>query len=193
MTGIHEETNVSLFGQVNPINMPHNFEVLSKEQVNEVKASLKQSKEFIARGTRRVMEKVKEIRQSFSKAVVSGSRSGSGKIVYEHCERSTEICVGSANTEKLSFGIKVDDFLEDSSIIIYNPAVADDISVPFVQNEISVVNRNESLERETFEYTNQKDTISKDNSDDRELFTPNKHRSSGVKRNIKRKIENRKW
>ena len=25
MAGIYEETEVSLFGQVNPINMPHNF------------------------------------------------------------------------------------------------------------------------------------------------------------------------
>ena len=42
----------------------------------------KESKELIKRGTKRIQEKLKEIRQHFSKAVVSGSRSGSGKIVF---------------------------------------------------------------------------------------------------------------
>ena len=36
------------------------------------------------------------------------------------------------------------------------------------------------MECQTFEYTNQEDTISKENSDERELFTPNKRRSSCV-------------
>ena len=36
---------------------------------------------LITKGQTRVIEKIKEIRQSFSKAVISGTRNGSGKIV----------------------------------------------------------------------------------------------------------------
>ena len=56
-------------------------------------------------GKSRTQEKTKEIRQSFSKALVSGSRSGSGKLAFEHYEKLVSIWVGSANVEPLSFGI----------------------------------------------------------------------------------------
>ena len=49
------------------------------------------------------MEKVKEIRQSFAKAVVSGNRSESGKIVYEFYDKLVLIWGGSANTEPTSY------------------------------------------------------------------------------------------
>ena len=57
------------------------------------------------KGKRWIQEKTKEIRQSFSTAVVSGSRSGSGKLVFEHYDKLVSIRGGSANIEPLSFGI----------------------------------------------------------------------------------------
>lgn len=51
------------------------------------------------------MEKTKEIRQSFSKAVISGSRSGSGKLVFEHYDSLIKIWGGSANSKPLPFGL----------------------------------------------------------------------------------------
>ena len=69
-------------------------------------------------GKSRTQEKTKEIRQSFSKALVSGSRSGSGKLAFEHYEKLVSIWVGSANVEPLSFGIssgELDDEHVDSN------------------------------------------------------------------------------
>ena len=50
------------------------------------------------------MEKTKNVRQSFSKPVISGSRSGSGKLVFEHYDSLVDVWGGSANTESLLYG-----------------------------------------------------------------------------------------
>lgn len=77
---------------------------------------------MITKGQKRVMEQVKEIRQSFSKAVVSGSRSGSGKLVYEFYDKLITLWGGSAGTEPLSYGVGGDDFLEDNEVVqCHNP------------------------------------------------------------------------
>lgn len=62
------------------------------------------------------MEKVIEIRQNFSKAVVSGSRSGSEKIVYEFYDKLITLWVGSAATEPLSHRVGVE-LVEDGEAI----------------------------------------------------------------------------
>ena len=104
--------DVSLFGPVTSIALPDNFDILSKEEKNKAKSRVKESKDLITKGQRRVMEKVKEIRQNFSKAVVSGSRSGSGKIVYEFYDKLITLWGGSAGTEPLSYGVGGVDFVE---------------------------------------------------------------------------------
>ena len=55
-------------------------------------------------------KKIKGIRQDFSKAVVKGSRSGSGKIVYEHWDTLISIWGGSPSTQSLQFGVESHDF-----------------------------------------------------------------------------------
>lgn len=60
------------------------------------------------------MEKVKENRQNFSKAVVCGSRSGSGKIVYKFYDKLITLSSGSAGTEPLSYGVGGVDLVEDN-------------------------------------------------------------------------------
>ena len=62
--------DVSLFGPVTSIALPDNFDILSKKEKNKAKSRVKESKDLITKGQRRVMEKMKEIRQNFSKAVV---------------------------------------------------------------------------------------------------------------------------
>ena len=57
------------------------------------------------KGKSRIQEKRKEIRQSFSKPVVLGVHSGSGKLGFEHYDKLVSIWGGSANIEPLSFGI----------------------------------------------------------------------------------------
>lgn len=60
------------------------------------------------------MEKVKENRQNVSKAVVCGSRSGSGKIVYKFYDKLITLSSGSAGTEPLSYGVGGVDLVEDN-------------------------------------------------------------------------------
>ena len=82
MAEIYNE-DITLFGPVHVDCLPDDFNDMSKEEKDLGKKRVKLSKELISKGTKRIMEIVKEIRQSFSKAVISGKRSGSGKIVFE--------------------------------------------------------------------------------------------------------------
>ena len=98
----------SFFGPVciTPSDMANEDDLEEKARV------LKQQKEdkgMIKRGYNRVQEKLKEIRQNFSKAVTTGSRSGSGKIVLEHYDQLVQIWGGSPATEPLIFGTSADE------------------------------------------------------------------------------------
>ena len=84
------------------------FKPVCEMTADEKAAYGKQSKEerkLIKTGYTRIQQKVKETRQSFSKAVITGSRSGSGKLVCEHYETLKSIWGGSSNIEPLSCGI----------------------------------------------------------------------------------------
>ena len=76
MAKLHVDSEY-MFGPLVAVKLPDDFETRSKEEKAKAKHDVKESKDMIRKGQKRVMEKVKEIRQSFSKAVVSGSRSGS--------------------------------------------------------------------------------------------------------------------
>lgn len=78
---------VSLFGPATSKALPDNFAILSKYKQNKANSRVKESKDLITKGQKRVMEEVKEIRQNFSKAVLSASRGGSEKIVYEFYDK----------------------------------------------------------------------------------------------------------
>ena len=67
--------NETLFGPTEAPNWPENFGQLSQEDQVTVKKEIKIQKELIVKGKSRIQKKTKEIRQSFSEAVVSGSRS----------------------------------------------------------------------------------------------------------------------
>ena len=68
------EQDISLFGPITQIPLQSNFEELSKENKITAKLPQKMLNQLIDKGTNCIMEKVKEIRQSFAKAVVLGNR-----------------------------------------------------------------------------------------------------------------------
>ena len=115
MAKIYLDKDVTLFGPVTSPSLPEDFKDLSKEEQKKSKKLVKESTDLINRGNKRVMEKVKEIRQNFSKAVVSGRRSGSGKIVFEYYDKLVTLWGGSASSEPLAFGVGSDDFEEDDT------------------------------------------------------------------------------
>ena len=66
---------------------------------------VKDKKKLILQGYNRVLEKVKILRQGFSKAIIAGTRSGSGKLVYNHYDNLWDIWARSPNTMPLPTGI----------------------------------------------------------------------------------------
>ena len=96
--------------------LPDDFNDMSKEETDLAKEQVKLSKDLISKGTKRVMEKVKEIRQSFSKVVISGRRSGSGKIVFEFYDQLVLLWGGSANVSSLAYGIAIDGVEQESHV-----------------------------------------------------------------------------
>ena len=76
MAGIYQDKHECLFGPVLAPVLPQDYKDISKEEKIRAKKHFQKNNEFFKRGKNRIMEKTKEIRQSFSKAVISGSRSG---------------------------------------------------------------------------------------------------------------------
>ena len=62
------------------------------------------------------MEKIRKRRQSFSLAVISGSRSSSGKLVMEYYDALVGIWGGSASTEALKFGCESSVSMNNSNV-----------------------------------------------------------------------------
>ena len=112
MAEIFEETNVSAFGPTSPFVVPE-IQGLSKEEQAKNKQKAKNTKDLIKRGQKRILEKVKEIRQNFSKAVVTGSRSGSGKLVYEFYDKLITLWGGCANTAPLLYDVSSDNLNDE--------------------------------------------------------------------------------
>ena len=94
---------------------------------------------MINTGKNRVHEKVKDMRQNYSKGVVNETRSGSGRIVYEHYDKLVTSQDGSANTELLAYGVQSDGFKDgNTSKKVY------DNDNNYVLNVINVLNTNET-------------------------------------------------
>ena len=102
---LYAEQDEELFGPVSLTLPSENSEEFNDEEREQLKKQEAHERELISKGYHRVVEKVKEIRQNFSKAVVQGTRSGCGKFVYEFYDKLITIWGGSANTEPLSYGV----------------------------------------------------------------------------------------
>ena len=77
----------------------------SNELSIEQRNSIKEDKKLISKGYRRILEKIKDIRQEFSKAVLRGTRSGSGKMIFPHYDKLKLIYAGSPNIEPMADGL----------------------------------------------------------------------------------------
>lgn len=84
---------------------PESITKIAENATKEEKKIYNAKLKLVARGYQRIREKIKDLRQGFSKAVLNGTRSGSGKIVYDHYDRLKQIWGGCANTQPLSSGI----------------------------------------------------------------------------------------
>ncbi|XP_065671685.1 uncharacterized protein LOC136089562 [Hydra vulgaris] len=130
--GLYREVRLSM-AEIYNKNEEFYFGPVAIDTLNE-----KDSKEVIKRGIKRVQEKLKEIRQKFSKAVVSGSRSGSGKIIFEFYDQLISLWGSSANIEPLIFGVKGDDFIETEETHF---SIDQDLS-----EEVELVNNSDTAE-----------------------------------------------
>eukprot|EP00794_Sanderia_malayensis_P008289 gene8289-9172_t len=86
-------------------------EICEAELLNEnrVKELHQLQKVVYKRGYSRVQEKLKEIRQNIFNAVTTASRSGNGKIIFEHYEQLKKIWGGSPSTNPLPCGISTEE------------------------------------------------------------------------------------
>ena len=64
---------------------------MTEEDKKELLAKQKKENLQIQKGHTKIQEKVKDICQNFAKAVTSGTRSGSGKIVFEFYDELVRI------------------------------------------------------------------------------------------------------
>ena len=105
-----ELPNYLCFGPSSIKELPSNYDDLSTQEQKEAKNEIKVSKELILKAHKRITEKIKEIRHNFSKAILSGRRSGSGKIIYEHYDKLILIWGSTPNVVPLKFGVKSKNF-----------------------------------------------------------------------------------
>ena len=78
---------------------------ITKDEYDQYKAGHDLDLKQIKVGYLRIKEKIKSIRQDYSKAITSGRRSDSGKIVLEYFDKLAIIWSGSPSTDFLSFGV----------------------------------------------------------------------------------------
>ena len=97
----NENDDIELFGPPFPTILP-------EHPNDEEKGLLKEEKKIINRGYQRILEKIKDLRQGFSKAIINGTRSGSGKVIYEHFDKLKQIWGACPNTQPLPTGIDSD-------------------------------------------------------------------------------------
>ena len=93
------------FGSYETTAPPKPIADMSKEEKDGFSKQNKVEMDGIRRGHQRILEKLKELRQNFSKAVIAGTRSGSGKFVYEFYDDMISIWGGSAASEPLGCGV----------------------------------------------------------------------------------------
>ena len=116
MAKLYEIEDVSLFGPLSLSAPITSIDDMTEEEKKEFLINQKKENSLIQKGHQRIQEKVKEIRQSFSKAVTAGKRSGSGKIVYEYYDELVRIWGGYPSTEPLSFGVDTASLLETPAL-----------------------------------------------------------------------------
>ena len=113
MAKLYEIEDITLFGPVSLSTPTCPLEDMPEEDKKEFLTKQKKENSEIQKGHQRIQEKVKEIRQNFSKAVTTGKRSGSGKLVYEFYDELVRIWGGYPSTEPLTCGIDSESLAHD--------------------------------------------------------------------------------
>ena len=105
---------------------------LSKEENDAHTKKLKLQLERIKNVYGRMQEKIKEIRQNFSTAVVNGRRSGSGKIVFQHYAMLGKFYRGTASSEPILQSQNVlnatDEILDEHSSVDVSTATSEPVN-----------------------------------------------------------------
>ena len=94
---------------------------MSKSEYDHYKKNYDREMDEIKIGYKRVKEKIKSIRQDYSKAVTTGRRSGSGKVVLEFYDDLSMLWGGSPATEPLPFGLdsqSINNNKENNGIVV---------------------------------------------------------------------------
>ena len=113
----------TFFGPVEVCSPEKPVKDMTTEEYSTYKARHNKEAETVKTGYNRIKEKVKSIRQDYSRAIVSGTRSGSGRVVQAHYDDLSTIWGGSPSTEPLPFGVDSrhampEDSLDSHSITI---------------------------------------------------------------------------
>ena len=101
--GLMVKTNESYATPFGPADIPNIRTDAGEDEIERIKEGRRTGSEKIKQGYKRIMEKIKKIRQGFSHAVTNGRRSGSGKIELEHYDTLTNLFSGSATVEPITF------------------------------------------------------------------------------------------
>ena len=99
-----DDSYATLFGAGNIPNKRTDPDEDETEKTEEEERTT--SCEEIKQGYKRIMEKIKKMRQRFSNAVTNGIKGGSGKIVLDHYDPLTNLFSCSASVEPLKFGLE---------------------------------------------------------------------------------------
>ena len=97
------ESYTSLYGTADIPNIRTDADEDEMKRTEEERST---GSEKIKQGYKRIVEKIKKTKQSFSNAVTNGRRSGSGKFVLEHYDTLTNLFSGSASVEPLKFDLE---------------------------------------------------------------------------------------
>ena len=117
MAAKYDETN---FGPVQLHASETDVNDMSKEDYKAFKEKFDKEQKLIKLGYERIKAKIKKIRASFQKAVLEGTRSGSGKVIKEHWDALIQIWGGAPGTVPLEYG--------ESSLNGFQPEVEDEAS-----------------------------------------------------------------
>ena len=88
---------------------PYSLIVIQENSSKEEKKAYNDKKKLVTRRYQRVREKIKDLRQGFSKVILSGTRGGSDELVYDNYDRLKQLWGGCPNTQPLSSRIDSND------------------------------------------------------------------------------------
>ena len=97
-----DSDNEKYFGPVDLPTLPSDID--DENEIQLIECQRKKANESIRQGYKRIMEKIKKIRNAFSTAITTGRRSGAGRMTMENYDKLVLIYGGAPSVEPLAFG-----------------------------------------------------------------------------------------